>query len=100
MLLLTDTLPTIVVVVIATYAPQTKCTIEEHMLIPIGIETVRKMYAIVSTTISIIECGYTKVKVIAISITFPDAHSPCGTRHIDGAIEVVALDKLTILTIA
>jgi hypothetical protein len=52
-----------------------------------------------STIISIVEGRNAKVEVVAVRIAIPDAHSPSTSRHIDGAIEVVACHKPTILAI-
>lgn len=86
--------------VLITYSPQTERTFKENMQVSVGIETVRKMYAAVSTIIRIVERGDAKVEIVAIRITIPDTHTPRAIHHIDGAIEVVAIHKLTILAIA
>lgn len=83
-----------------TYSPQAERTFKENMLVSVGIETVRKMYAAVSAIIRIVERGDAKVEIVAIRITIPDTHTPRAIHHIDGAIEVVAIHKLTILAIA
>jgi hypothetical protein len=70
------------------------------MLISISIETVCEVYATMSTIISIVEGRNAKVEVVAVRIAIPDAHSPSTSRHIDGAIEVVACHKPTILATA
>ena len=70
------------------------------MVVSVGIETVCEVYAAMSSIISIVDGRGAKVEIVAVRITFPDAHSPSATHHIDGTIEIVTLHKPTILATA
>ena len=59
-----------------------------------------EVYAVVSPCISMVARRNTEVEVVAVGIAVPDAHPPRVTYHIYGTVEVVALHKLAVLTVA
>ena len=99
-LLLSVAIPAIVMVVVIITSPQAEGTMIEHMVIQSGVVAMSKVYTIVGTTIRIIAYRYTEVEVIAITITRIDAHTPLTTNQVYGTEEIIAIDKLTILTAA
>jgi hypothetical protein len=91
------TLPSVVVVVNITAAPQAECSVIECVVIVCCIVTVRKVYAIVCSTITVIAYGCAVVEVVTVIVVCIDTHSPTISYHIDRAIEVIAVDESTIL---
>lgn len=81
-----------------TSSPQTECTVIQSVLIQSCIVTVSEVDTVVGTDISMVACGDAEVEVVAIVVTVPDTHSPRVTYHIYRTVEVVAVDKSTILT--
>ena len=58
------------------------------------------MYSVVSSSIRVEVYRYAEIEIVVVSVAFPDAHSPCVAYHIDGSVEIVAVNKLAILVVA
>jgi hypothetical protein len=89
-----------VLVVINAYVPHTETTHIETVLIPVGIEAEREVYAIVCTIIIVIVHGHIVIVIVAIAVAAPYPHRPSATYQMYGAEEVVAIHKPTVLTAA
>ena len=100
MLVLAYAVPTVVMVVVVSAAPQTECTVEQGVVIQVGIVAVGKVYAIVGATIGVIACGCAEIEVVAVGVAVPDTHAPCVSCHIYRTVEVVAIDKPAVLAAA
>ena len=87
-------------VVVSTYVPQAESSHIETVLIPVGIETEREVYAVVCTIIIMIIQGHIEVEIVAVTIAAPYSHRPFATNQMYGTEEVVAIHKPTILTAA
>ncbi len=87
-------------VVIIASTPQAERAAKQLVSIHSSIVAVSEMYAIVGTCISMVACGNTEVEVVAVGVTVPNTHSPRMTYHIYRTIEVVAVHKLAVLSVA
>lgn len=98
-LLLACAMPAIVVMVVVSPTPQAECTVIECVMIHTCIVTVCKVDTVVGTTVGVIMSRYTKVEIVAVSITRIDTHAPTPLYHIDRTVEIVAIDKPAVLTV-
>jgi hypothetical protein len=97
-LLLTYAMPAIVMVVMVSSTPEAECAVIQSMVIHTSIIAMSKVYSIVSTAIGMIACGYAEIEVIAIVVAVPYTHSPRMPYHIYRTVEVVTINKSTVLT--
>lgn len=100
MLLLAYSVPAVMMMVVKSSTPQAECAMIKCMVVNTGIVAMCKVDAVMSATIRMIACGNTEIEVVAVGIAVPDTHSPRTTCHIYGTIEVVALHKPAVLTVA
>ena len=97
-LFLTDTMPTIVMVMLVSTTPKAECSVIEGVVIHPRIVAMRKVYTIMGPTISMIASRYAKIVVITIRITRINTHSPSAINHINGAIEIITINESAILS--
>ena len=90
-------MPAIVMTMFVSPTPQTEGTMVECMSVKVSIIAVRKVYTIVSTTIAMITYRYTEIEVVAVRIVCIDTQAPGITCHIEGTVEVLTIDKTTVL---
>lgn len=93
-------MPAIVMTMFISTTPQAERSMIQCMCIDTCIVAIDVMYAIVSTNVSMIVHGYTEVEIVVVRILCIDTHSPSIAYHIDGAVEIVPIDKSTVLTTA
>lgn len=99
-LVLAAAVPAIVMVVCISPTPKTESAVVYRMVVHAGIIAMLEVYAVVCTNIGMIAGGSIEVEIVTIVVALIDAQPPRVTYHIDGTVEVVAVDESTVLAVA